>query len=159
ASRVVVKASVVLIVGGALIVFLMEGFTSLSTLSWAERMMSSVFVSVNTRTSGFSTVDLGAMADGTLMLLCVFMFIGGAPGSTAGGVKVTTAAAIFATLRSELTGRLPRLGNRALLPDTFRRAIAVVTLSAFFILLALVALTITENKPLGRLLFEVVSAF
>jgi trk system potassium uptake protein len=159
ASRVVLKASGILIVSGAAIVFLFEGTEALSNLSWFERLLSSVFVSVNTRTSGFSTVDLGAMADGTLMLLCAFMFIGGAPGSTAGGVKVTTAAAIFATLRSELTGRAPHLGNRALLPETFRRATAVVTLSAAFILLALVALTLTENKPLGDLLFEVVSAF
>ncbi len=159
ASRVVLKTSAVLVVGGAFVVLLLEGFSGLSSLAWPYRLLGSIFVSVNARSSGFSTINSGAMAEGTLVVLCVLMFIGGAPGSTAGGVKVTTAAAIFASLRSEFTGRPPHLGARSLTPETIRRAIAVVTLSASFIVVVLVLLTMTEDQPLGRLLFETVSAF
>jgi trk system potassium uptake protein TrkH len=87
------------------------------------------------------------------------MFIGGSPGSTAGGIKTTTFAAIIATMRAELSGGEPTLGRRALATEVVRRAVAVTAMSAGLVLLGLLALTLTESAPFEQILFEVVSAF
>jgi len=87
------------------------------------------------------------------------MFIGGSPGSTAGGIKTTTAATLFATLRAELTGRDAVLGRRTIAVDVVRKATAVAAISGLIVLGALLLLTLTEKHDFLRLLFETCSAF
>ena len=123
------------------------------------RVLAALFASVNTRTSGFNTVDLVVMKDATLMIMCVLMFIGGSPASTAGGIKTTTAAVVFATLRAELRGREPELAGRAIAPDALRKAIAVSAMSLAVVLTIILLLTLTEDQKFIHLAFEAVSAF
>lgn len=161
-TRVVLMASAVLVVAGAVIVLLLEFTGALAPAAEAgtgSRLLASVFVSVSTRSSGFNTVDVGAMRDATLLSLCALMFVGGAPISTAGGIKVTTAAVVMATLRGELRGREPELAGRAIAPEALRKAIAVGAMSLMILLIVVVLLTLTEDQPLIRLVFEAVSAF
>jgi trk system potassium uptake protein TrkH len=87
------------------------------------------------------------------------MFIGGSPGSTAGGIKTTTVATLFATLRGELRNGEPNLGRRSIAPDVFRRASAVAAISSGIVIVSLTALTITEEHEFMKLLVEAVSAF
>jgi trk system potassium uptake protein TrkH len=88
------------------------------------------------------------------------MFIGGSPGSTAGGIKTTTLATLWATLRGELRGREPQLGHRAIAPEVFRKATAVAAISAAIVLASLTLMTVVEAKQdFIKLLFEVCSAF
>lgn len=159
AARVVLITSGVLIAAGAVITLVFEYRGGLGHLGWDEKLLAALFHSVNTRTSGFNTTDLGTYAAPTLLWTCVLMFIGGSPGSTAGGIKTTTFATVFATLRGELTGQEPRLGRRALLPEVFRRATAVVAISLGIVLGSVTLLAITEQHDFLKLLFESTSAF
>ncbi|MBL9101121.1 MAG: TrkH family potassium uptake protein [Myxococcales bacterium] len=161
ATRVVAWTSLMLIVGGALVVFVLEFSRSLAPaaeLGVGRRALAALFASVNTRSAGFNTVDIGAMRDASLLLMCVLMFIGGSPMSTAGGVKTTTLAAVVATLRGELRGREPELADRALTPGALRKAIAVLVMMSGILLAVVVLLTLTEDQPFIRLAFEAVSA-
>ena len=159
ATRVVLWTSAILVVGGAVITLVFEHGRSFDHLSWGEKLLAALFHSVSTRTAGFNTVDLSLFAVPTLLWSCVLMFIGGSPGSTAGGIKTTTTATIFATMRGELRGHEPTLGRRAIAPEVFRRATAVVTISALIVLASVTVLSITEDHEFSRLLFEAVSAF
>jgi trk system potassium uptake protein TrkH len=161
-ARVVLTTSAILIVAGAALVLALEFSGALAPAGEAMtggRVLASVFQSVNTRSSGFNTVDLSVMHDSTLLVMCVLMFIGGSPASTAGGIKTTTAAVIMATLRGELRGREPELGGRAIAAEVLRKAMAVVALSLVILLVVVLLLTLTEDAPFMHLVFEAVSAF
>ena len=158
-SRTVLKMSAWLIFLGAAAIFALEYSRSLGHLAPVDKALAALFASVNTRTAGFGTVDLGAMRDATLLLTCALMFIGGSPASTAGGIKTTTAAVFLAALRGELRGSEPELGRRSLPAAVLRRAIAVTALSLIIALTALLLLTLTEEMRFIDLTFEAVSAF
>lgn len=158
-ARTVLKLSLWLIVGGALAIFALEYSRSLGHLSPVDKALAALFASINARTAGFNTVDLGAMRDATLLFTCSLMFIGGSPASTAGGIKTTTAAVFLASLRAELRGCEPELGRRSLPVAVLRRAIAVTALSLCIALTALLLLTLTEEMRFIDLTFEAVSAF
>jgi trk system potassium uptake protein TrkH len=159
-TRVVVITSGILVLGGAVLVLALEwGRAPMQELGAMDRIFAALFHSVNTRTSGFNTVDVGAFTSTTLLWTCVLMFIGGSPGSTAGGIKTTTVATLFATLRGEMRNGEPNLGRRAIAPEVFRRASAVTAISAGIVIVSLTALTMTEEHDFMMLLFEAVSAF
>jgi len=160
-TRVVGTMTLALIVLGTLLVFALEFSSALAPtaeLGPGRRLLAALFASVNTRTAGFNTVDIAAMRDATLLITCVLMFIGGAPTSTAGGIKVTTFAAVIAALRGELRDREPEFGGRALVPEVLRKAIAVILMMGGLVLVITLLLTLTEDQPFIRLLFETVSA-
>ena len=161
-ARVVLSTSLILIVVGTAAILLLEFTGALAPageVGPGGRVLAALFASVNTRTSGFNTVDLVVMKDATLLVMCALMFIGGSPASTAGGIKTTTAAVVFATLRGELRGREPELGGRAIAPEALRKAIAVTSMSLAILLTVILLLTLTEDQPFMRLTLEAVSAF
>ena len=106
-ARVVLIFSVLLWVGGAALIGLMEwnNPASMGGLSVSDKIMASLFQSVSTRTAGMNTIDLAACGPITKLLMSALQFIGAAPGSTGGGVKVTTFAVIILTIRSVAQGR------------------------------------------------------
>ncbi|WP_437728260.1 TrkH family potassium uptake protein [Sorangium sp. So ce861] len=159
-SRVVLITTAVLLVVGAAGFLSLEWRRSMGGLSWPVKVLASFFQSAMTRTAGFNTVDYGLMGPATLMLTCMLMFIGGAPGSTAGGIKVTTAAALFATVRAELRGdEAPSLLGRTLPAGTVRRALGVAFLMVVLVSgFLLVMLALEPHNPMG-LALETVSAF
>jgi trk system potassium uptake protein TrkH len=160
-TRLVGSTTLALIAIGTLVVFVLEFSASLAPtaeLGPGGRLLAALFASVNTRTAGFNSVDIAAMRDATLLVTCVLMFIGGAPTSTAGGIKTTTFAAVVAALRGELRDREPELGGRAVPPEVLRKAIAVVMMMTGLALLITLLLTLTEEQPFIRLVFEAVSA-
>ncbi len=160
AARVVLVTTAILLLGGTVLTLVFEwGGPAFEPLSGPQRVLAALFHSVNTRTSGFNTVELGMIAAPTMLWTCVLMFIGGSPGSTAGGIKTTTIATLYATLRGEMRGREPQLGNRAIAPEVFRRASAVAAISAGIVLASLTLMTLFEKQDFMRLLFEVCSAF
>ncbi len=159
ATRLVLRTTMVLLLFGTAAMLLFEVTNSLAGLGTGRTVLAALFASVNTRTSGFNTVDIGAMRDATLLIMCVLMFIGGSPTSTAGGIKTTTAAVIAAALRAELRARDPELLGRALPAELLRKATAVAALSLVIVLVVVLALTLTEDLPFIKLAFEAVSAF
>jgi trk system potassium uptake protein TrkH len=159
AASVVLRTTAFLLLLGALVTWAFEATGALAHLGFVDQGIAAVFASVNTRTSGFNTVDLGAMREGTLLVYCALMFIGGSPLSTAGGIKTTTAAVLVATLRAELLRREAELGRREVAVDALRKAIAVTALSGAIVLVVVLLLTFTEDLPFLPLAFEAVSAF
>ena len=105
-AKVVLSFSVILWLGGAALIALMEwnNAASMGGLSVPGKLMAALFQSVSTRTAGMNTIDLAACGPITKLLMSVLQFIGAAPGSTGGG-KVTTFAVIILTIRSVAQGR------------------------------------------------------
>jgi trk system potassium uptake protein TrkH len=133
---------------------------SLGGLSTPDKLTAGLFQAVTTRTAGFNTIDIAGLREGTLLFVMLMMFIGGNPGSTAGGVKTTTftvlVMAVWAVARGH--GR-PVLFMRRFDPALVTKAAVVSTLATLLIGGALTLLTFTEDHLATLpLLFEVVSA-
>jgi trk system potassium uptake protein TrkH len=161
-TRLVLVATTVLLVGGALGIFLLEAENprTLGPLPLAEQLLAASFQSVTARTAGFNTIDIGAMTPPALFLVMALMFVGASPGSTGGGVKTTTfsitVAALWATVRGDDE---PHVFGRRLGADLVARAF-FVSLIAFLTLNGVAgALLVTEARDLLPTLFETTSAF
>jgi trk system potassium uptake protein TrkH len=158
-SRVVLRTSAVLLATTAVVYLVLEWSASLSPLGYLERPVSALFQAVVARSAGFNCVEVGAMLPATWFFTCVVMFIGAGPGSTGGGIKVTTLAALFAGLKAELRSSTPRLLNRTLPDAVVRKAIGIVFLSSSIVLAGYFLLLLLEPHPPLELAFEAVSAF
>ena len=106
-AKVVLQFSVIFWVGGAVLLALLEWSNprTMGGLSVPGKVMAALFQSVSTRTAGMNTIDLAACSPISKLLMSVLQFIGAAPGSTGGGVKVTTFAVLILTIRSVAQGR------------------------------------------------------
>ena len=161
-ARVVLITSGILIVTGAGLLVL----TGLGPdhADVGSRIWAGLFQSVTARTAGFNTVPIGALPVASLTLLSGLMFIGGSPGSCAGGVKTTSAAIYFAQVRA-LLGRHSeaRLLGRALTGDVVQRAGQVFMLAAGWNLIGVLLLAAVEVPGSGfnleQMVFEQLSAF
>lgn len=129
-TKVAVTVSAALVALGASGFWLLESRRSLAGLGAAEQALASLFQSVTARTAGFNTVDFSALAPATLLGVIALMFVGGSPGSCAGGIKTTAAATLLLTLRAELTGRRHVNVFGRTLPRTTIAAAFAVTSSA-----------------------------
>jgi trk system potassium uptake protein TrkH len=158
-TRTVLITSGLLIALGGFGTALLEGHNALGQLDAGSRLLASFFHSVVTRTAGFNTFDMGALGAASLLLTCFLMFVGGSPGSTAGGIKTTTFAVLFATFRGELRNEQRiHLGGRSLSASTTRRALGVAFISVTLLFVLLFLLLLFERHPPHDLAFEVVSA-
>jgi len=161
-TRVVVRTSLILIVGGAALLLLF-GMTS-GEQSWGERIGGAVFQSISSRTAGFNTIDVGALPLASLLVLTMLMFVGGSPGSCAGGVKTTSLVVLAARLRSYVTGRDETIiMGRSLSHDLVRSAGLLFALAVLWNLVGVLVLAHFEGGRPGigfhNLLFEQISAF
>lgn len=158
-SKLMLAATLILTVGGTALFWLAERDNLLSGMAPGEQALASLFQAVSPRTAGFNTVDLARLTSAGGLLTIALMFIGAGPGSTGGGVKVTTVAVCLLTLTAYIRGRR-EVGafNRRLDEGQIHRAAAGVTLyitlalGGGFLLLAL------QPFPLQDALFEVFSA-
>ncbi|HZK14549.1 MAG TPA: potassium transporter TrkG, partial [Desulfobaccales bacterium] len=102
-TRVVLRMTIALIILGC-VGLLILGLTS-SESTWGAKLSAALFQSISSRTAGFNTVDIGVMPLGSLLLLVLLMFIGGSPGSCAGGIKTTGLAISLAEFKAKLKGK------------------------------------------------------
>lgn len=162
-SRIILVTTAILIVGGMFLFYILEYNGILHNMSFKEKLLASFFQSVTARTAGFNTVDIGALREATCLVLILLMFIGGSPGSIAGGVKTSTFAILWLFLISRLKGlRQIVVWERALAYDNVERAVTLVVVSGLFIFFATFVLLIVQTLPGGEFLqsfFEVTSAF
>lgn len=103
-AQVCLRASLTLLVFGTVMLFILEYNNTYRDLNFFEKLNAAFFQSVNTRTAGFASVSIKQETDGAKLLTSFLMFIGGCPGSTAGGIKVTTLVVLFAAVKSTLCG-------------------------------------------------------
>ena len=161
-SRVVLITSAVLVVVGVLSVALFE-WTNPHTLggqSFNSKAAMSLFQGVTPRTAGFSTVSYPEMREPTLLVQVVLMFIGTAPTSTGGGIKVTTLALVALIVVAQIRGQENiTLFWRTLPRALVSRALSILALASLLVLTSTLALMISDGLDLLPALFEVTSAF
>lgn len=161
-TKIVLSTSVVLIPLGAVVMLGSEAFTPgmLYHLPLTESVPVTLFESVYARTSGFTAFDLSRAHDETALVLIALMFIGGASGSTAGGVKVNTFTVLFFTIISSTRGNEHVTAfNREIPWRQVNRALSVALLSVAIVATITFLLAIMTEAPFIVVMFEVVSAF
>ncbi|MBN2827648.1 MAG: Trk family potassium uptake protein, partial [Tissierellales bacterium] len=132
-------------------------------LSLTGKIIASLFQATTPRTAGFNTIDTAALTMPTTFLIIILMFIGGSPGSTAGGIKTTTIGIIFVSIFRLVLGYEDAEVFKKRIPvRLILRAVAVIGIAMVFVMLAILILVITERNSgfsFLDILFEVVSAF
>ena len=158
-TKVVLTVTLVLTFGGGLLFFLLERNNLGAGRPLGEQILSALFDAVTPRTAGFNSTDTGALSSGSLLLTIIFMFIGGSPGSTAGGVKTTTAFVIllhaFSGIRRE---RSANAFGRSIGDDALKKATAVLYTNLLLALVGAVAICAIQPVGLTEVLFESFSA-
>ncbi len=162
-SKLVITMTAILLSIGFLLFFVLE-FNNPSTignLDFGDKVVASLFQSVTTRTAGFNTLDTAGLTDSSKFLTMILMFIGGSPGSTAGGIKTTTIAIIVLSVIAIIKGRDDtELFNRRLSRDVTDRALVVFGIAISLVMFVTLLLTIIEgNKEFLDIFFETISAF
>jgi trk system potassium uptake protein TrkH len=157
--KLAVVSTLVLLAGGAIAVTAIEWNNTLANLSLFDRLHNGWFQSVTLRTAGFNSIDIAAVHGSMLTLMMVWMFIGGSPGGTAGGIKTTTAALLALAVAAAIRGRWDvTVFRRRITTETVYKAAAIATLGFSMALLSLMALQLTQDLPGAQAPFEVVSA-
>ena len=162
-SKIVLQLTCILLVIGTVLFFTFEYNNTLKSMSFFEKLNVSFFQSTVARTAGFSTVYIGEESDIMKLFTIILMFIGAAPSSTAGGIKVTTFTILICTVLSVLKGNEDTLIKHHRIDKlTVYKAISVISLSLLAVFACTCVLEIAEApKHLSTIdiLFEVVSAF
>lgn len=161
-ARVVILVSLVLIFGGGAAMAL-AGMTGSET-TWASALFHALFQSVSARTAGFNTIDCEALPLASIMILIALMFIGGSPGSCAGGIKTTSfAVGVASAINGATGGEELTLFGRRIPADVVQRTGLVIGLAALWQTAGVLVLALTEkvggHVRLEHLIFEQVSAF
>jgi trk system potassium uptake protein TrkH len=168
-TRMVIIATAILILSGAILFFVFERNHIIKDIPILNQILASFFQSVTARTAGFSTVDIGALTNATLLLVLVLMFVGASPGSTGGGVKTTSAAILVMLMWNRLKGNLDlNIFNRTIPREIVSRSISIMLASALSIAVITSVLLIAGEGRLPPMesrhlfveyLFDAVSAF
>jgi trk system potassium uptake protein TrkH len=161
-TRLVIVLSSALIIGTTALIWLIEHDNprTLGALSVSESILAAYFQAVTPRTAGFNTLSMEAMLPPSLFLIILLMFIGAAPGGTAGGVKISTFSIAVAVIWGMVRGRAePTLMRRRITPPFVARAFSICVIG--FLALNVVAglLLVVEERDLLPTLFETTSAF
>lgn len=161
-SKVVLVFSAGLIAIGTVVIFIFE-FTnnqSMGALHAGEKALASLFQSTSLRSSGTSTVDIQSLRQATQFFMIILMFIGAAPGSTGGGIKVTTFAIMIAAFLAMVRGKEDvDLFRSRISKQLVYKAITVMFVGLFIVVSATIMLSFSENQPFLTVLYETTSAF
>ena len=159
-TKIVLIMTIILIVGGAVLFYLFECQNSLSSLSQEEMILASFFQSVTCRTAGFNTVDVSHLKPSTSLLMMFLMFVGGSPGSTAGGIKTTTFAVLTIFVYATMTNKSEANAfNRRFDSKTIKKACSVFLINLIFIFISAIALfDMQPQLPMQDVFFEIFSA-
>lgn len=167
-TKISVASAAFLVVIGAVFTMIFESQHSQAGVGWGERLTWSVFHSAMTRTAGFNVVDVSEMHPATLLFSMVLMFIGGAPGSMAGGIKTVTFVLLLLSARAAITRREDiQVFRRRIAPGLVGTAVMIALLAMAAIVMGILLLMLTEEgHPAAEtrhrwlaVAFEAVSAF
>ena len=162
-SKVVLTISLTLILFGSLIFLIFEwnNPATMQGMRFSDKIVNSYFSATTPRTAGFNSISNSEMSPAGKLLTMAYMFIGGSPGSTAGGVKTTTLGIVIFTLISVLKGREDvEVYHKKLSQSTVYRAVAVFLLGISIVIMGVMVLSIAEvGATFEVILYEVLSAF
>lgn len=161
-TKVVLTATVSLLLGGTLVILLLEYNNpgTIGSLSFGDKVLASFFQSTTTRTAGFASVDMAALHDSTKLFMSILMFIGGSPAGTAGGIKTVTLVISLMYIFSLQNGyETVSMFKRRVDDQVVKRSLTIAILSFFICTLGLFILSMNEGADFIDLIFEVFSAF
>lgn len=161
-SKIMVTATLSLILFGTIVIFLLEfnNEKTLQTLTFSEKLWTSYFQSTSTRSSGFNTLDIGTMEESTLFFMGLLMFVGAGSTSTGGGIKVTTFVVILFAVIAFIKGKKQiHLFHRSIDTSAIMKCLAIFAISLTFVAIGVFFLSMVQEQPFLVCLFEVMSAF
>lgn len=162
-SKIVINTTAILITLGFFFVFIVEfnNKGTLGGLNMKEKLLSSLFQSVTLRTAGYNTINLTLLNESTLFLMIILMLIGASPASTGGGLKTTTVATLFLTVKSFILGKEDiEVYQRRISDTTVKKSLGIFFIGVFIALFGTLMLTIVNPEfTLLECSFEVISAF
>lgn len=161
-SKIVLISTIALIFGGALFIYLLEieNQYTLSTLTFIEKINTSLFQSISARTAGMNTIDISLMRTPSLLVMLLLMFIGASPVSTGGGIKTTVFTVIIIYIKNSLIGNTDNNFMKKRIPrEIVIKSVTTMILALAIVFITTFSLTILEpNITLISALFESVSA-
>lgn len=161
-TKVVLTVTAILLISGAILFYIFESGNpaTMGKLSLFEKINAAIFQSITPRTAGYNSLPLNEMKDISKFTTIILMFIGAAPGSTAGGIKVTTFGVILFAVVSQIKGSNDTIiYKRKVSPTIVIKAMAIVILSISLVFIVTTIILAVEHKPFLDVLYETVSAF
>ncbi|MCM3717537.1 TrkH family potassium uptake protein [Fictibacillus phosphorivorans] len=159
-TKVTTITFALLVVTGALGIYLLEMHAFLEDKSWHETFFYSMFQSVTTRSGGLSTMNVSEFSVPTLLYLGVMMFIGASPSSVGGGIRTTTFAVAALAIFFYAKGRNTiKIFNREIYPEDIQKSFIVIIVAMGLCTLSTIIMSITDPLPIEEIFFEVCSAF
>ena len=159
-TKIVLMTSFIFIFGGAFLFYIFEYQHALASLSSEEAILASFFQSITCRTAGFNTIDVSHLKPATSLLMMLMMFVGGSPGSTAGGIKTTTFAVLIIFVYSTMTNKSEANAfNRRFDSKTIKKACSVFLINFIFIIISsFIIFNDPPHLPMQDTFFEIFSA-
>lgn len=158
-TKIVLATTAALVVSGWIMFYLFESGKAYSEMSIPQKILASFFQAVSPRTAGITTLSTSEMSEGSVFLTVVLMFIGGSPGSTAGGIKTTTLAVlVMSAIAAARRVKSVTIFKRKIEDGLVRQAGAFLTFYLLTVVISTLALCAVEPYSLKEILFEVVSA-
>ena len=160
-TKLVLITTAILVGGGFLFILLFEynNPDTLGNMTFGNKCLAALFEAVTLRTAGFITVPQAGFRDGTFMIMCGMMIVGGSPLGTAGGIKTTTLALVFLLTWATIKGKDDiEVCRRRINKQNVRSAVAIGTIVLSILAVAIMALSFTKDAPLKVITFEAVSA-
>ena len=139
-SKVVLTYTLFFIVVGTLFIFVDE--IGNGTIN----LFDSYFMSVSTRTAGFTIYDLSKFRNVTIFVMVILMFVGASPGGTGGGVKTTTIALFFLYIKSLINNKKPHAFKRSISSSLIRRALLIILLGLTFFIIGVTLISLFEQN-------------
>lgn len=159
-TKMALFMTAILLIGGTVLFYLFENNNLLEGMNVKDKILAAAFSSVTARTAGFNTIDTGGLTHASKLLTMVLMFLGGSPGSTAGGIKTVTTLVLIAYVWSNLrASKGVNVFNRRLDDDVIRKASNVVVISLLMAVSASILICYLQpDLVVEDILFEVYSA-
>ena len=158
-TKIVLVTTALMLLTSTVLFYLMERGNILVGMTGSEKFLACFFSAVTPRTAGFNNVDTAALTDGSKFLSAILMFIGGSPGSTAGGIKTSTLAVLLLYVYSNIrqTHGVEIFGRR-LEDESIRQSACILTINLCLMLTATVLIMVAQNLPMSDVFFETCSA-
>lgn len=160
-AKLVLRITAILLLSGAVITFLFEynNPDTLGTLSLPNKIMASLFQSTTLRTAGFATIDQSYFRSASCIVYILFMFIGGSPIGTAGGVKTVTVILLFASVIANIKGKKEVIVmKRKITETTLRRCVAIICFSFSVLIVLTTLLLLVQPQDFLDVVYEMTSA-
>lgn len=159
-TKIVIIATVILIVSGTVLLFIFEYGNTMDGMGFFQRLYNSFFHAVTPRTAGFNTLPVSDMLPQSQFLTAILMFIGAAPGSTGGGIKITTfAIVLFAIISYIRSSDEVNMLKRRVSNVVVRKSLAIFFVAISLVFLTTFVLLLSNAGTFKECIFEAVSAF